>query len=368
MIRTRTRTRPRFLVVALMTVVGVAVFGCTPPDSSGSGTTPTTTSTTTTVPPTSDNEVVLDRAADWILGQFNSAGYMLSDDPTAPDTGNGVMAVATLASLGKGSATAQLRLDQLEATFEDYVDQGAGDRPGALARVILAVVAAGGDPRDFGGSDLVARLEATEQADGLFGVQYAGFDGSFRQGLALAALSVVTPRPMSITPGPGQAINDVPAVAWLIDQQCDDGSWLMFRVSTSGDCVENPMMWTYKDSNGSALAALGLASVGATASIDPATWFDAVRGMDGGWGSSPAGPDQASDANSTALVIAALKALGITPDQEAYNTLLAFQLESPDPDHGAFVWRHDTAGVLRMSTLDAVVALYDGPWPAVLVP
>lgn len=351
-------------MAALATVTGLAVLGCTPPDDP----VPNTTTTTTVTPPTSANEIALDRAADWILGQFNAVGYMPSDDPAVPDISNGVMGVATLASLGKGSTTAQARLDQLEVTFEDYVDQGAGDRPGALARVILAVVAAGGNPRDFGGTDLVARLEGTEQPNGLFGVQYAGFDGSFRQGLALAALSVVTPRPASITPGPGQTINDVPAVAWLIDQQCEDGSWLMFRASTVGDCVENPMMWVYKDSNGSALAAFGLTAVGATASVDPADWFEAVRGNDGGWGSNPSGPTQASDANSTGLVIAALKAMGDDPDQAAYDTLLSFQIQSPDPDNGAFVWSHDVVGIVRMATMDAVVALYDGPWPAVLVP
>ncbi|MCB1256798.1 MAG: hypothetical protein KDB26_06825, partial [Microthrixaceae bacterium] len=347
------------VLIAMSAALGVVALACTPPDE---GPPPSTT------PPTSASALALDRAGDWIAGQFNASGFIpLASDPGASDTGAGVLAVATLASLDKAPAMAGLRLDSLESTFESYVDQGAGDRAGALARVILAVVASGGNPRDFGGTDLVARLESTQQPSGLFGSQYAGFDGAFRQGLALAALSVVTPRPASITPGSGQTINDVPAVAWLIDQQCDDASWLMFRADTTTDCVENPAMWVYKDSNGSALAALGLAAVGATPDHDPQDWFNAVRGNDGGWGASPSGPTQVSDSNSTGLVIAALRALGHTPDQTAIDTLISFQIQSPATDHGAFVWRLDSVGVIRMSTLDAVVGLYERPWPGALV-
>ena len=43
----------------------------------------------------------------------------------------------------------------------------------------------GRNPRTFGGTNLVARLEATVQPSGLFGVQDATFDGAFRQGLSL---------------------------------------------------------------------------------------------------------------------------------------------------------------------------------------
>ncbi|MGB3411624.1 MAG: hypothetical protein WBA45_10525 [Microthrixaceae bacterium] len=359
MSRRSTRNRALTLGAAILTALALVPVACVP--------TPTVPPTTS-VPP-SGAARALDRAVDWILDQFNSQGYMpVAGDPTSPDLGAGVIAVATLASLGKGAETARQRLDELESNFETYVDEGAGDRPGALARVILAVVAAGGDPRDFGGNDLVSRLEATQQPDGLFGLQYAGFDGAFRQGLALSALSLVNPPPTTITPGPGQTINDVPAVAWLLNQQCGDGSWLMFRASTAGRCIEVPSMQIYKDSNGSALAALGLAAVDATPRNDPAAWFTSVRGLDGGWGASPSGPTQVSDSNSTGLVIAALEALDEAPDSTAYDTLLSFQIERPDPDEGAFMWRPSSRGVIRMSTLDAVVALYDRVWPAALLP
>lgn len=341
---------------------------CVPEPAPATTTTSTTTSTTV---PMSDTQVALDRAGDWVLSQFNAAGFMPHPwDPSLADLGNSVLGVANLAALEKGSATAATRLDRLVADMEGYIDEGDGDRPGALARVIMAVVASGGDPRDVAGADLVARLEATLQPNGLYGAQPAAFDGAFRQGLSLAALSLVSPRPASITPGPGQSVNDLPAVSWLRQQQCDDGSWLMFRASTASDCVENPAMWVYKDSNGTALATLGLAAVGASAATDPAEWFSAVRGDDGGWGASPSGSTQTSDADSTGLVIAALEALGQAPDAAAYDALLAFQLgsDASASDRGAFKWRLDVPAPNRLATMDAIAALYNEVWPAALLP
>jgi hypothetical protein len=355
----------RWGAVALATVAAVAALGtaCVPE-----------TPPPTTAPPTAV-QVSLDKAGDWVLSQYNAENVMESEfAPGVQDHGNSVLGIANLAAIDEDPANDQARLDALEVDLEDlYLSDGltpASDRPGALARVIMAVVATGGDPRDFLGTDLVARLEATLQPSGLFGVQSASFDGSFRQGLALAALSLVTPRPASITPGPGETVDDLPAVAWLRDQQCDDGSWLMLTDPSAGDCVENPAAWTYKDSNGSALAILGLEAVGATFPVDPSTWLESVRGDDGGWGTSPAGPTQTSDADSTGLVIGALEALGETLDAAAYDKLLDFQFDetAPPADQGAFYWRSDWVAPNRLATMDAMVALFDEVWPGALAP
>lgn len=363
------------LLGPLLVLAGLTV-ACAPPDlppvSTSSTTSSTTTSSTTTsLPPT---EPTADQrsaaaAAQWLLTQFEADGHMpFAGAPTVYDAGNAVLAITDLAALGVGDDSLAVRLDEFEEHMEDYIDQGAGDRAGALARVIMLAVAVGEDPRSFGGSDLVARLEATQQASGLYGAQHAGFDGSFRQGLALAALSLVTPPPASITPGPGQHIQDVAGVAWLIDQQCSDGSWMMFRASTTGPCVENPAMWVFKDSNGSALATLGLSAVGADADVDPSLWFDAVRGDDGGWGTGPAGAATESDADSTGLVIAALESLDDPPAESAYEALRSFQMgdSAPVVDRGSFTWLRSNVAPNRLSTLDAMAALFDRTWPAAL--
>jgi len=312
----------------------------------------------------------MDAAGTWLDRQFSVQHWFPGFDPSLPDPVNASQAVANLAALDLGGASQSDRLARLVADMPSATNDGTGDIPGTLARYILAVVATGGDPRSFGGSDLVARLEATIQPDGLFGVQYPGFDGAYRQGVSLAALSLVSPRPASIKPADGQTIEDVPAVAWLLDQQCDDGSWMAFRSDTSTACVEDPNTWTYKDSNGSAMAVLGLSAVGATAPVDPASWFASVRGNDGGWGAFPAGATTTSDADSTGLVIAALESLGDAPDESAYAVLRSFQLgaSAPAADQGAFTWMLTPAAPNAYATLDAMTALFDETWPQALVP
>ncbi len=352
---TTTRTLAVVLVLSLATVAAA----CAPETPA----TTSTTSTTSTLPPTTRQQESIRRAADWLLMQFDSAGGRPDvQDPATYDAGNAVLAIAHLEALDLGGPGAAARLDAFLDRAEAYIDEGAGDRAGALARVILLAVAADLDPRDVRGSDLVARLEATQQPSGLFGAHHAGFDGAFRQGLALAALSLAAPSSPTIAP----------AVAWLKAQQCPDGAWMMFRASTVGPCVEQPAMRSFKDSNGSALAVLGLSAVGAEAAVDPAQWFHSVRGDDGGWGAAPSGAAQVSDADSTGLVIAALESLGETIPSSAWDALLAFQLgdAAAAADRGAYRWKLAGAGGLagpnRLATLDAMAELFDEVWPAAL--
>ena len=67
--------------------------------------------------------------------------------------------------------------------------------PGDTAKLILAAVAAGRDPRDFGGLDLVSSLEAALDEGGLYGGPQAG--NVFAQSLAILALNA-TGRPLEI--------------------------------------------------------------------------------------------------------------------------------------------------------------------------
>ncbi|MCK8681307.1 prenyltransferase/squalene oxidase repeat-containing protein [Streptomyces lichenis] len=75
----------------------------------------------------------------------------------APDFGNTADAVIALAAAG-ATEEAQPALQWLEKNAEGWADQGG---PAAYAQLVLAAHAAGADARDFGGTDLVARLNAT---------------------------------------------------------------------------------------------------------------------------------------------------------------------------------------------------------------
>ncbi|GAA1010768.1 MULTISPECIES: prenyltransferase/squalene oxidase repeat-containing protein [Streptomyces] len=90
-------------------------------------------------------------------------GHLVSSLPGAgdqPDYGNTADAVVALAVQG-GAAQAQKPLKWLERNFEEWAEQSG---PAAYAQLVFAAHAAGADPRDFGGVDLVERLNATGPA------------------------------------------------------------------------------------------------------------------------------------------------------------------------------------------------------------
>ncbi|MEU4896584.1 prenyltransferase/squalene oxidase repeat-containing protein [Streptomyces sp. NPDC044780] len=76
-----------------------------------------------------------------------------------PDFGGTADAIVALAA-GEHSAAAGKPLQWLQGKDSGTAAWAKGD-PGALAKLILAAHAAGADPRDFGGADLVRQLNAT---------------------------------------------------------------------------------------------------------------------------------------------------------------------------------------------------------------
>ena len=318
----------------------------------------------------------LDRATSWLVSQFDPTTEVIPSAfaPGSDDLGGTINAVLSLAMSGGGSDTARAALTALESRVDELViDTDGNDVPAALARLIVGAVAFGRDPADFGGHDLVSRLAATVAATGpdagRVGVQDATYDGAFRQGLALAALSLVSPTPAVIDPGAGP-IGDVPAVKWLVDQQCADGSWMPYRSDLGEACAYDPATFSGPDSNSTALAVIGLSAVGATANVDAMAWLTGIRNADGGW-SFDGASGSPSDPDSTGLVMGALRAAGQEPDSAAYATLLGFQFgsDAPAADQGAFWYPPFTGPPVAslLATNDAVLGLADGAFPEVAV-
>lgn len=311
-------------------------------------------------PPVDPAAAARTAAANWLVTKFDPVTNLIpSDFFPGPDLSGTAYAVTSLKIAGVGSSTAAAAVTALESKIEDFVDDGSGnDRPGSLARLILAVRSVGGDPTDFGGENLVARLEATLQPSGRFGVQPATYDGAFRQGLALAALSVVTADP---------AVVDA-AADWLADQQCADGSWQPERTDLSEPCAFDPVTFAGPDTNSTAMAILGLTAVGRTPTIDPRPWLDSVRQPDGGWPFDDSG-FSSTDPDSTGLVMAALRALGAPADGDALTALLSFQLSAPPADQGAFFYPPFSGPPVPnvLATNDAILGLSPAAWPGVLV-
>jgi LPXTG-motif cell wall-anchored protein len=235
------------------------------------------------------------------------------------------------------------------------------DDPGALGYLIVAARAVGLDPTSFGTThiNLVARLQATKQASGLFGANDPSFDGAFRQGLALLGLHAV-------------GLTDADAVSWLVDQQCDDGLWVPFRADTSVACpAVDPATFSGPDTNTTALAIIGLHAVGGApgAVTDGVNALGTVRNAGGAWGYL-ASDDQPTDANSTGLVVEALHAVNGGRDAQGTAALLALQVGcAGDPaDVGAIAFQPGGGGELvpnAYATVQAIPALAGATRPII---
>lgn len=334
------------------------------------GLTDLTAASADAAPPPSSAAVA---AAGWLAAQFDPTTSLIESAfvPGAADGVESAYAATSLRLVGGNDSVAIDAVDALESIVDTtVVDTTGKDLPGPLARFILAAVSVGKDPRSFGGTDLVARLEATLQTSGAnagrFGVQNALYDGAFRQGLALAALSMVTPRPASIGVD-GGSIDELPAVAWLRGQQCSDGSWMPTRDDLAAACAFDPATFSGPDTNSTAMSVLGLHAVGADIAVDPLPWLTSIRNADGGWSfDGKAGSN--TDPDSTGLVIAALRALGTPADTKTTNALLGFQIggEAPADQLGAFYFPFGEPEPNLAATNDAVLGLSTSVWPASL--
>lgn len=154
------------------------------------------------------------------------------------------------------------------------------------AASILAVVALA----------ITATAPAHAADRGLYGTSDPQYDGVLRQSLAIMGLTSVGVAPQR------------PAVTWLLEQQCADGSFESYRADTNTPCAASDATnFTGPDVNSTAAAATALALAGEQkAARSAVVWLNAAQNDDSGW---PYYPGGASDANSTALAILALRSV-----------------------------------------------------------
>jgi hypothetical protein len=289
-------------------------------------------------------------AATWIAGQQAANGSIGSSLST---TVNGILA---LAAAHVDTAGAQAALAYVEANANSYITVDSADGPGQLANLILDAHAMGVDPTNFGGTNLVTRLLATEQTTGtdagLFGTEQQlnqFFVGTFTQGLVFTALKAV-----------GQTATAA-AIGWLTAQQCSNGGWVLPSQAVGGGCAYDPSGFMGPDNQTTSLVLQGLAAQGAltpTIQTSALNFFTTGQDPDGGWSTyqnSTAQPQQ-TDSQSTGLVIQALLAMGLSPTTSAFTSsggspvtaLLSFVVTSGG-DKGALGFQDATAGNLLAS-------------------
>lgn len=310
-----------------------------------------------------DPQVAADAGAGWLARGIGPDG---SFNGTDDEVGAVTEAALALAAAEVGGDAFERAVDYVATHYQDWVtdDQG-NDNPGRLGRVAMLAVAAGRDPRAFGGTDdahdLVTRIRRTRTLAGpdagMYGAIVNAQAAVFLHSLGMLGLEAA-----------GAAPHDQ-AVAWLSDQQCPDGGWTAYRTAlqrSDGTCGD-------REIDASGMAVQALAATGATPDHNAADWLHSVQHPSGGFSFWP---DSTPNANSTALAVQAVIALGEDPaagrwvraEGSAMGALLGFQLgcDEPEEDRGAFAFIIGSGGSKspnRMATVQAVPAAAGHPWP-----
>ena len=262
-------------------------------------------------------------ASSWLaslVGPDGSVDDPYSGNPSLTWTTNVALSLATT---GNEAAALQRALGHLAINVDGYIAEGTSDPAGRLSWLILLVDATGGNPRAFGGHDLVTDLQSRYGVaePGLYGV-IDDYTPVTNQALALLALTAA-----GVTP-PSAAID------WLVAQQCSApasaaGAWEGYRApAVPGPglepCGESlSTNYTSADSNSTAFAVQALVAVRHSGPVPGAlAWFHGMQDTTagaavGGFGQRPG---DSSDPNSTALVIQAIVAAGQSPTAAGWAT------------------------------------------------
>jgi hypothetical protein len=274
----------------------------------------------TAVPPADLARV--ERAIGYLASQQRPNGAVPALSPI------GSTADAVLSFVAAGIGRRQVR--QAIGYLRRQTVKGELSTIGLRAKVVSAFVAAGRDPHDVGGTDLVEALSSTLGPDGHYG-DAAVFD----QALVILALA--------------SAGEEIPAdaIGWLVAAQCADGGWQFDLPATATDdehCVStaDPASDVFEsETNATSLVVQAVAAAGATPAFghDPFAFFAEIRDSSyGGWGYSWSFP--ATDANSTSLVIQAYAAAERPLPSGVARALRRLQYRSC----GAFAFSRDDAG------------------------
>jgi hypothetical protein len=284
----------------------------------------------------------LDRAVSWLMDQQQSDGGFSNGLAPESDIGTTSDAIFALVFAGEEPSSVKNGGKSPIDFLEEHIRAGDVLSAGVAAKIVLALNAAGLDPRSFGGQDLVRTVqEGYDASTGLFGL------GPFDSGLAISAMMAVGA--------------DLPegAISGLLSTRLEDGSFSFSAEPGQGT----------GDSNTTALAVQALISTGARDEIKPSLdYFQATQNEDGGWTyQKPSEFGEETDTNSTALVIQALDAAGesLVEWGDPLMTLASLQRED-----GAFGFSATFPDANILATIQAIPTLVGGTYaePVALSP
>jgi hypothetical protein len=213
---------------------------------------------------------------------------------------------------------------------EDHALVFAQTGQGQAAKLVLAAVAAGADPRDIAGVDALALIEKAPSSDpGLYG------SGVFDHALVLLALAATG--------------TDVPeeAVSAIEETQAPEGGWAFDGSTAEG----------FADSNTTALVVQALVAIGeqdADLVADGLAFLQTALDATSGALYQP-GSDFPPDAVSTAYVLQAVIAAGEDPASDEWGNLPA-ALASFQKPSGAFFFNADDPADNLFASAQAIPA------------
>ncbi|MFZ2488574.1 MAG: prenyltransferase/squalene oxidase repeat-containing protein [Anaerolineae bacterium] len=234
--------------------------------------------------------VALRRGLAWIAAQQQPDGSFAGFNPGA--TIDAVLAIAAAgADPNTFSAGNNTPLTYLTAQAGSYAAQGAS----AAGKLTVGVVAGRGNPRAFGGEDLVAKLQSLYQA----GSGQYGLGSVWDQAFAMLGLAAA-----------GQPI-PANAVTYLVNAAATGGGWAFDVAAAAADV----------DSTGLALQALAAAGVTQDHAAVRAglAFLHTAQNNDGGF----PGYGGATDPASTGLALQGLAAYAQNPRGLAWTTQIA---------------------------------------------
>lgn len=276
-------------------------------------------------------------AVEYILGQQAEAGGFAGPGGEL-DPGITADAIIALRAAGQQGVDTDAAIERAIAYLETdgaaYAEMGAGQ----AAKLAMALIAGGTDPRTFGDGDFIARLTATPATPVATPMAVTGLYGESVYNHALVMLAS------------SAAAESVPdgAIEALRATQIEDGSWAFAGTTEPGT----------GDSNTTALVIQALVATGNgdDPMIDAALAY--LRSVQNEFGQVlfQAGQAEMADANSTALTLQALIAAGQDPTSPEWGNiargLTVFQNIS-----GAFRHSDATPQDNLLATLQAVPAL-----------
>lgn len=297
-----------------------------------------------------------DAAAGWLARQLVDGDHFEVDfgGVTYPDAGltiDGVLAFASAKASDTNGAAAIAWLAE-PANLTGYLGDGVTEAyAGATAKASLAAQVRGLDPADFGGVDLVARLEGLLTPSGRFSdrSEFGDFSNAFTQSLAIITLSRTT----------GGA--PASSVTFAATTQCPDGGFPITFGATP--CAS--------DTDATAMMVQALLATGRHVKAQQGlSWLASRQQPNGGLSFGDGATTVTPNTNTTGLAAQAFRAGGrLLAAHQARTFILSLQAGcDTDPSlRGAIAYDasgHDPATGVR-ATAQAVLGL-GGPSLATL--